>query len=60
MGNITYTQKNYKKSVEYLRQATANHPSSAAAWNNLAVAEKAAGLTVASENSAQRAKELGY
>ncbi len=40
MGNILYKQKNYKKSVHYLRRAVAAHPESDAAKNNLSVAEK--------------------
>ena len=42
MGNISYSKKNFKASIEYLRSAAKFHPESKAVLNNLAVAEKAA------------------
>lgn len=41
MGNVAYQKKNYKESVQYLKQAVKAHPNSSAAKNNLLIAEKA-------------------
>lgn len=41
LGNISYSKKEYKKSVAFLKQAVKAHPESKHAKNNLIVAEKA-------------------
>jgi tetratricopeptide (TPR) repeat protein len=58
MGNLSYTKSDFKGAVGYLREATLNHPLSAPAWHNLAVAEGAAGMKKAARKSAAKALEL--
>lgn len=58
MGGWEYEQNHFSKSVAYLKNATHEHPQSAAAWHNLAIAENAAKMPAAAKKSAQRALEL--
>lgn len=39
MGNVAYTQKNYRDALFYLEKAVSTHPDSAIAWHNLATLE---------------------
>lgn len=57
-ANVSYAAKDYAKSVESLLLATKYHPESAAAWNNLSVAQLAAGQKKKSEASAAVFKKL--
>lgn len=41
LGNVAYQKKQFKESVSYLKRATDHHPDSAAAKNNLLIAQKA-------------------
>ncbi|MGZ3668856.1 MAG: PA2778 family cysteine peptidase [Bdellovibrionota bacterium] len=58
MGNVDYAKKRYAAAAGFLKRATAVYPSSAAAWNNRATAEGAAGWKRAAAKSAARALEL--
>lgn len=58
MGGWEYEQNQFAKSVQYLRVATRGHPSSAAAWHNLAIAENAARMRASAKKSAERALDL--
>lgn len=57
-ANVSYATKDYAKSVESLLLATKYHPESAAAWNNLSVAQLALGQKKNSEASAAVFKKL--
>ena len=57
-ANVSYAAKDYAKSVESLLLATKYHPESAAAWNNLSVAQLALGQKKKSEASAEISKKL--
>jgi tetratricopeptide (TPR) repeat protein len=58
MGNVEFAKKRFARAVEFLRRATAAYPLSAAAWNNRATAEGAAGWKMAARKSAVRAVAL--
>ncbi len=58
MGGWEYEQNRFSKSVAYLRTATLQHPESAPAWHNLAIAESAAKLKSSAKKSAARALGL--
>jgi hypothetical protein len=49
LGNVAYRQQDFLGSAYILREATRLHPKSSAAWNNLAVAQKAANMPKAAE-----------
>jgi hypothetical protein len=40
LGNIYFRRHDYAEALKYLRQATATHPESSAAWHNQAVVER--------------------
>lgn len=58
LGNVTFLLKDYSKSAQFLKSATASHPHSAIAWHNLALAEFAANQRRQAKLSAKRALEL--
>jgi len=58
LGNTRYKAGDFKSSVRHLRAAVRTNPTSAAAWHNLATAEKAAHSLRRARQSARRALEL--
>lgn len=58
LANIAYGKKEMTEAVRRLRKATEDHPHSAPAWHNLAIAQKAALMKKEAQRSAQRALEL--
>lgn len=58
LGNLAYENKNYTQAVFYLQRATKDHPDSASAWHNRALAEGAAKRYKEARQSARRAVEL--
>lgn len=57
MGNWAFSAGNYVDAVGYLQIATKAHPSSSAAWHNLALAETEARMSISAQESARRAVE---
>ena len=58
MGNVLYAKKDFLGSVDYLTKATQYHPTSSAAWHNLANAQGAAGKLQDARLSAKKAISL--
>jgi len=55
LGNTAYSRKDFIASMRYLQQATDKHPTSSAAWHNLATVQGAANLIRSARISALRA-----
>lgn len=58
LGNVTYNERHYQKSVEYLETAVGHHPTSAIAWHNLATAQGAMGTYSRARISSLKAIQL--
>jgi tetratricopeptide (TPR) repeat protein len=58
MGNCTFTEKNYRESLTYLKKAVRAHPNSSMAWHNLATLEGVLGRIKDANLSAERAMKL--
>lgn len=58
LANIAFSKNEVIEAVQFLRKATEDHPQSAAAWHNLAIAQRAALMKRAARQSALRAIAL--
>jgi hypothetical protein len=58
LGNISYQQKKYKLTLNYLKKAVSFHPQSAMAWHNLAYTQGVMGLTKEARLNAKKALEF--
>ena len=58
LGNVHFAEKNLKRSINYLKQATKFHPKSSIAWHNLAFVQGEAGKMNLAKLNAKRALRL--
>jgi tetratricopeptide (TPR) repeat protein len=58
LGNIAYAKNESKTALGFFQQATEDHPQSAPAWHNLALAQQAANMKMAAHRAALQALAL--